>query len=66
MKRREFIQSAAVGAAGVTVVNSAAKAMEKPKKSNTGAEAFKLKYAPHFGMFKHHAGDDFVDFRFFY
>ena len=22
---------------------------------------FRLKYAPHFGMFKHHAGEDLVD-----
>jgi hydroxypyruvate isomerase len=25
------------------------------------ARSFKLKYAPHFGMFKHHAGEDLID-----
>lgn len=29
--------------------------------SQTSKNSFKLKYAPHFGMFKHHAGDDPVD-----
>ncbi len=29
--------------------------------SGTVAESFKLKYAPHLGMFKHHAGDDPID-----
>jgi len=27
----------------------------------SGKHEFKLKYAPHFGMFKHHAGDDPID-----
>jgi hydroxypyruvate isomerase len=33
-----------------------------PTETNTaGRRGFKLKYAPHFGMFKHHAGEDLVD-----
>jgi hydroxypyruvate isomerase len=27
----------------------------------TAARSFRLKYAPHFGMFRHHAGEDLVD-----
>jgi len=33
----------------------------KGKKSAVEAEVFKLKYAPHLGMFKHHAGEDPID-----
>ncbi|RMF75306.1 MAG: xylose isomerase [Planctomycetota bacterium] len=29
--------------------------------ATSGKKRFHLKYAPHFGMFKHHAGDDLVD-----
>lgn len=29
--------------------------------AGAGAEAFKLKFAPHFGMFEHHAGEDLID-----
>ena len=54
MKRREFIVTAGAGAAtiatGTTTVASA-------KQSG----AFKLKYAPHFGMFKNLGGDDAID-----
>ena len=56
MKRREFVQSAMAGAAGVAMVNIAHGAVNR-----TNAPTFKMKYAPHFGMFKHHAGEDFVD-----
>jgi hydroxypyruvate isomerase len=63
MKRRSFIQKGAVSAA-VLLTGSAvwaspsnqSAARELPPKQN-----FKLKYAPHFGMFKHHAGEDLLD-----
>ena len=29
--------------------------------SPTGKQKFKLKYAPHFGMFRHSAGEDLLD-----
>ncbi|MCA9259774.1 MAG: xylose isomerase, partial [Planctomycetales bacterium] len=29
--------------------------------STEGSVKFHLKYAPHYGMFKHHAGDDYLD-----
>lgn len=33
----------------------------KQPESLMESKKFRLKYAPHFGMFKHHAGDDLVD-----
>lgn len=32
----------------------------KPNNMKINAAGFKLKYAPHFGMFKHHAGEDLM------
>ncbi|MBX2817708.1 MAG: TIM barrel protein [Saprospiraceae bacterium] len=57
MKRRNFIQYSALAAAGTGAMSTAASAQS----SNAPAEPFRLKYAPHLGMFKHHAGDDPVD-----
>lgn len=55
MKRRDFVAS---GLAATTVVAAADRARgEAPVQTHK----FKLKYAPHFGMFKNHAGDDLVD-----
>lgn len=53
MKRRDFFTGAAAGVAGIAISGNA-----KTKKAGTD---FKLKYAPHFGMFKHSAGDDLLD-----
>ena len=54
MNRRELLQTtlaagAAVGLGGVRTIAAPA------------ATPFRLKYAPHFGMFEHHAGKDLVD-----
>lgn len=51
MNRREFIAAGAgtLATAGMTVESKAA------------PRTFKLKYAPHFGMFKEHSGTDLVD-----
>jgi hydroxypyruvate isomerase len=40
---------------------SSARAQVAAARSLAGRKGFKLKYAPHFGMFKHHAGEDLVD-----
>lgn len=56
LSRRNFIGSAAIAAAAVSLGTSASSADEK----SNGAK-FKMKYAPHFGMFKHHAGEDCLD-----
>ena len=53
MERRNFLKTGAAASAAAMTTNEA---MAQTKKHN-----FKLKYAPHFGMFKHHAGDDLID-----
>ena len=61
MQRRKFFKNAvlsstllATGAGCATAaVGTTAKPAEKP--------TFQLKYAPHLGMFKHHAGEDPID-----
>lgn len=57
MNRRDFLRTAGVAAGAAAVAGTTvALAQDKPKNQN-----FKLKYAPHFGMFENHAGKDFVD-----
>ncbi|MBL9124062.1 MAG: TIM barrel protein [Planctomycetaceae bacterium] len=56
MQRREFLSVAAAAGATAAIAGSsqvAAADDNKPK--------FRLKYAPHFGMFKAHAGDDPIE-----
>jgi hydroxypyruvate isomerase len=58
MNRRELIKTtlgagAALGLAGPRPDALAAEA--------TAAKGFRLKYAPHFGMFRHHAGEDLLE-----
>lgn len=63
MKRRSFLQHSAVSTAALLTGSAAwatrphqtASRVQLPKQN------FKLKYAPHFGMFKHHAGEDLLD-----
>jgi hydroxypyruvate isomerase len=60
MERRNFIKKATVGGvalSGLTSVLSATGAESVLPQS----EKFKLKYGPHFGMFKNSAGDDLID-----
>jgi hydroxypyruvate isomerase len=56
ISRRKFLTTAAAAAAVFSLKNpldSLASDSSKPQ--------FKLKYAPHFGMFRHHAGGDPID-----
>jgi len=60
MERRNFIKKATAGGlviSGLTGVLNAT-ASETVLSNST---QFKLKYGPHFGMFKNSAGDDFID-----
>ena len=59
MNRREFVTAAAAGAA-VSMGARAAKGLagEAPK---SNAPKFRMKYAPHFGMFRKSAGNDPLD-----
>jgi hypothetical protein len=52
--RRNFMASAAAAAVTASTLTSAAKAAGTSQK-------FKLKYAPSFGMFRQHAGNDPID-----
>jgi hydroxypyruvate isomerase len=67
MDRRDFVRNgvtagavaAAVGPGGV--VAARAGRTEPAASPARLAESFNLRYAPHFGMFRHHAGEDPVD-----
>ncbi|HVK03752.1 MAG TPA: TIM barrel protein [Armatimonadaceae bacterium] len=69
MERRSFLKTgvaAAVAAATLAATESARAAGEESFSLNTpiaqgGSAPFKLKYAPHFGMFRNHAGGDPLD-----
>src|SRR5262245_45781886 len=56
MKRRQFLAAAAVSAGP-----AAAALAEGADRQEARKHAFKLKYAPHFGMFRHSGGEDLVD-----
>ncbi|MCL5245350.1 TIM barrel protein [Cellulophaga sp. 20_2_10] len=59
MKRRNFIQKSALSASALTLGSSIAYAANKHQK--VMKPTFNLKYAPHLGMFKNHAGKDPID-----
>ena len=56
ISRRDFMTSAAAAAATVAISTATPTA-----KAANPQEKFKLKYAPSFGMFSQHAGDDLID-----
>jgi hydroxypyruvate isomerase len=61
MDRRSFVQASVAGAAAVSVGAGplgADRAGRGPAGGDTAA--FKLAYAPHFGMFRQHGGEDLV------
>ncbi len=57
MKRRSFIQQGLMAASTLAI----SPAFSSPVKARTAAKPFRLNYAPHDGMFKNNAGNDFVD-----
>ena len=61
--RRSFIKKATTTGAAILAA-PAVFGMEGPGKKQKAADPvapFKLKYAPYFGMFKEHAGEDIID-----
>ena len=58
MKRRTFIDRLAIAGVGMGVAPSL---LAKDKKNKLVANNYNLKYAPHLGMFKNHAGEDPID-----
>ncbi|HEC44616.1 MAG TPA: twin-arginine translocation signal domain-containing protein [Bacteroides sp.] len=63
MQRRSFLKNgAAATAAMLTGTAALANPVLRPSVLHAAPDHdFKLKYAPHFGMFKNHAGDDLLD-----
>ncbi len=59
LSRREFLSRSALAAAAISVVGTTSKS--QASNSSGDKHHFKLKYAPHFGMFKNHAGKDLID-----
>ena len=57
--RRDFLASGL--AAGLTLTAAGPIGAGKATSSPGQQGRFRLNYAPHFGMFRHHAGDDFID-----
>ncbi len=55
MNRRDFMATGLTATAATTLTDINLSAATTAPKHN-----FKLNYAPHFGMFKHHTGDDLV------
>ncbi len=57
MKRRDFVTKMATAVAAGPLMGMTTDATAR----HASRYAFQLNYAPHFGMFKHHAGDDLID-----
>jgi hydroxypyruvate isomerase len=62
MERRDFLSAGLSAAAALVATTSAAGQTRTGPPPRAGRRSrFKLKYAPHFGMFEAHAGPDLVD-----
>lgn len=61
MKRRNFLRNAAVGGIAVSGVSSVFSSAANEITAGAESLSFKLKYAPHFGMFRNSAGNDLID-----
>ncbi len=59
MERRHFLKNSIFAAGATGLLNSPLKA--ENTLSSTAKNTFKLKYAPHFGMFENNAGKDPID-----
>ncbi len=57
MKRRSFVKNSALSLGAIPVVSNPFSKEEKQTKS----KSFNMKFGPHTGMFKHHAGTDPID-----
>ena len=57
--RRTFVRASLSATATLAGTASAAEAMTAAER-RTAQRQFRLRYAPHFGMFRHHAGEDLV------
>jgi hydroxypyruvate isomerase len=61
MNRRKFLSNSAYAAAGLTLLPSSLPASTNNFSARFSNDPFNLNYAPHFGMFRHSAGDELID-----
>ncbi|TYA74773.1 hydroxypyruvate isomerase family protein [Seonamhaeicola marinus] len=61
MERRDFIKKSATAASIAGLGITAANAITNPLEDSPNPKRFNMKFAPHFGMFKNHAGEDLID-----
>ncbi len=61
MERRSFIKRSAAASAALVAGSMVHATAGAGIQSPAGKHDFNLKYAPHFGMFKHNAGEDLMD-----
>ena len=61
MQRRSFLKSSAMASAAIVSGSMAHASNGSVRPNPLVKQSFKLKYAPHFGMFKHSAGEDLMD-----
>lgn len=61
MQRRSFLKSSAVATGAIVTGGVAHASAASSAMPAAGKHQFKLKYAPHFGMFKHSAGENLLD-----
>ena len=59
MERRKFLKN--VSMSGAVAGLGAGISLDAMAADTKAPSSFNLKYAPHFGMFKHHAGEDLLD-----
>jgi hydroxypyruvate isomerase len=59
VKRRQFLKTGLVASVAALTTSNTLSAQTEPS-SRSGKHTFKHKYAPHFGMFKNHAGEDLI------
>lgn len=61
MKRRNFLRNGMALTASALVIEESMGGVHGNIKSAFAEKTFKLNYAPHQGMFKNHAGENFID-----
>lgn len=61
MDRRKFFRNSAIGSMAFTGLAGSLSSMASSTASTSNAAQFKMKYAPNFGMFREHAGNDPID-----
>ena len=59
MKRRNFVKSGLI--TSTALIGGGSNVLANNKNTKTEKHKYQMHYAPHLGMFKHHAGDDPLD-----